>query len=260
MRRSLLYASGSHLKAMVLAAGVGARLDPLTAQLPKPLVPIVNKPVMEHIFCLLRNHGFNQIAINLHHLPELIQNHFGDGSAFDIKLNYLLEKNLSGDAGGVRGCRHYLEGDTFLVIMGDLLTNADLSYLLAEHKKKGALATIALKKVENVSQLGVVLQDESGWITEFQEKPAPHEARSDLASTGIYILEPAIFNFIPKDGICGFGKQLFPQLVKQGQSILGVQIEDYWSDVGTLDQYRQANFDVLNGKISFVYGKAIMLR
>ncbi len=245
----MLYASKSYLKAMVLAAGVGTRLDPLTAQLPKPLVPIANKPVMEYILRLLADHGFTQIAVNLHHLPELIENHFGDGSAFDVKLNYLLEIYLSGDAGGVRACREFLQEDTFLVIMGDLLTNVDLSYLLAQHKKKGALATIALKPVEDVSQFGVAVLDENGWIKEFQEKPARHEVRSNLVSTGIYIFEPDVFHFIPKGGPYGFGKQLFPELVKQQKPVLGVPIEDYWSDVGTFDQYRQANFDALSGKI-----------
>ena len=160
-----------------------------------------------------------------------------------------MEEKLSGDAGGVRACSNILQDDTFLVIMGDLLTNADLSYLIAQHKAKGALATIGLKAVQDVSQLGVAIVDENGWIKEFQEKPAPGEERSNLASTGIYILEPAIFDFIPKSGGYGFGKQLFPSLVSKNLPILGVEIDCYWSDVGTLEQYRQANFDALAGKI-----------
>ncbi len=136
--------------------------------------------------------------------------------------------------------------------MGDLLTHADLSRLYAEHKSKGALATIALKQVDDVTHFGVAVLDKNGWIKEFQEKPKQEEARSNLASAGIYILEPEIFDFISKAGTYGFGKQLFPQLVHMQKPILGIEINDYWSDVGTFDQYRQANFDALSGKIELM--------
>jgi NDP-sugar pyrophosphorylase family protein len=235
---------------MVLAAGVGTRLDPLTTQIPKPLVPVANKPVMEYIINLLLQHGFTQVSVNLHHLPDSIKNYFGDGSAFGLKINYLFENTLSGDAGGVRGCMEHLCDGTFVVIMGDLLTDAKLGSLVEQHKKMKALATIALKPVTDVSQFGVAVLDSEGWITEFQEKPHPDEARSNLASTGIYIFEPAIFDFIPKTGVYAFGKQLFPQLLKEKQRVLGLSIESYWSDVGTLAQYRQSNFDILNGKFT----------
>jgi len=238
------------LKAMVLAAGVGTRLDPLTTQIPKPLVPVANRPVMEYIVNLLVQHGFTQISVNLHHLPDSIENYFGDGSRLGVKINYLFEKNLSGDAGGVRGCMEHLSDSTFVVIMGDLLTDANISYLVEQHRKMKALATIALKPVKDVSQFGVAVLDDQGWIKEFQEKPHPNEARSNLASTGIYIFEPAIFDFIPRTGVYGFGKQLFPQLIKEKQPVLGLSIESYWSDVGTFTQYRQSNFDVLNGKFA----------
>jgi mannose-1-phosphate guanylyltransferase len=237
------------MKAMILAAGAGTRLDPLTLQLPKPLVPIVNRPVMEHTIRLLKKHDFKQIWANLYHLPELISSYFEEGKDQSIEFNYLVESELSGDAGGVRACRNLVGDGTLLVIMGDLITNADLSFIIDQHKNKGALASIALKTVDDVSQFGVAVIDKNGWIKEFQEKPDAKEAKSNLASTGIYILEPAVFDFIPASGKYGFGKQLFPDLVNKGLPVLGIEINSYWSDVGTFDQYRQTNFDALDKKI-----------
>jgi len=237
------------MKAMVLAAGVGSRLDPLTTQLPKPLVPVGNVPVMEHIINLLSEHGVTDIIANLHYLPEKLIEYFGDGSSFGTKLTWHHEKELSGDAGGVRACRTFLQDGTFLVLMGDLLTDTSISDIVKAHKAKKALATVAIKRVDDVSQFGVVLTNEEGFITGFQEKPDPHEALSDLASTGIYVLEPEVFDYIPNEGTFGFGKQLFPLLVKQGLPVLGYEITDYWSDVGTIKQYRLSNFDALEGKV-----------
>jgi len=238
------------MKAMVLAAGVGSRLDPLTAGVPKPLVPVVNRPIMEIILELLKRHGISEIVSNLHHLPEQLVSHFGDGSRFGLKLGFHHEEELSGDAGGVRACRAFLEDGTFLVLMGDLLTDADLTAIVAEHKKKGALATIGLKAVDDVSQFGVALTNEDGFITGFQEKPDPPDALSNLASTGIYVFEPEVFRHIPADGVYGFGRQLFPSLLAKGAPLLGVEIKSYWSDVGTIHQYRLSNFDALEGRIN----------
>src|SRR5271156_5939253 len=178
---------------MVLAAGVGSRLEPLTVQTPKPLVPIANIPVMEHLLKLLKRHDFAEICANVHYLPDQITSYFQDGSSIGIKMHFLEEKELSGDAGGVRACHDFLGGTTFVVLMGDLLTDADLTKIVAEHKQKNALATIGLKRVSDVSHFGIAVRDQSGMITAFQEKPQPHEAKSDLASTGIYVLEPEVF-------------------------------------------------------------------
>lgn len=238
------------MKAMVLAAGVGSRLDPLTSQLPKPLVPVANKPVMEHLLRLLKKHGFEDVVSNLHYLPDKIRNYFGDGSQLGLNVDFRFEETLSGDAGGVRACRDFFGDQTFIILMGDLLTDADLKRIYNEHKRKGALATIGIKKVDDVSQFGVVVYDEDGFIKGFQEKPAPAEALSQFASTGIYILEPAIFDYMPKTGSFGFGRQLFPQLVAQGLPVLSVDLQSYWSDVGTINQYRQSNFDALEGALS----------
>lgn len=234
------------MKAMLLAAGVGSRLDPLTSQIPKPLVPIANIPVMQHILALLVRHGVNEVSANLHYLPEKLIEHFNKTSELGVRLHFKHEEKLTGDAGGVRACRDFFDQGTFLVVMGDLLTDADLTAVVKEHKRKKALATIALKRVDDVSHFGVALMNQEGFITGFQEKPAPDQALSNLVSTGIYVFEPAIFEHIPKEGEYGFGRQLFPKLVKLGFPILGVEITSYWSDVGTINQYRQSNFDALD--------------
>ncbi|HEY9774163.1 MAG TPA: NDP-sugar synthase [Planktothrix sp.] len=242
----------NEMKAMILAAGVGSRLDPLTSQVPKPLVPVVNTPVMEHIINLLRSHGFTEICANLHYLPEKIVEYFGDGSRFGVKLTLRHEQKLSGDAGGVRSCRDFLSSGTFLVTMGDLLTDADLSAIVAKHKEKKALASIAVKQVplSEVHRFGVVVTNGDGFITGFQEKPSAEEALSTMISTGIYVLEPEVFDHMPAAGDFGFGRQLFPQLVAKGLPVLGVEIENYWSDVGTIQQYRESNFDALAGHVA----------
>jgi mannose-1-phosphate guanylyltransferase len=238
------------MRAMVLAAGVGSRLEPLTNQVPKPMVPVGNRPVLEHIFDLLQRHGITEVYSNLWYLPEQIRDYFGDGSKFGIKLQYLHERELSGDAGGVRACKDFLGKSTSIILMGDLLTDANLTDVICEHKEKKALATIALKQVDDVQHFGIAVTDERGFITGFQEKPQPHEALSNHASTGIYVLEPEVFNHIPESGAYGFGRQLFPSLVAAGLPILGAPIDQYyWSDVGTINQYRLSNFDALEGRV-----------
>jgi NDP-sugar pyrophosphorylase family protein len=237
------------LKAMVLAAGVGSRLDPLTRQVVKPLVPFVNRPVMEHILALLKRHNISEVISNLHHLPDQIPAYFGNGESTGMNILFRKEEKLSGDAGGVRFCRDFLGDGTFLVIMGDLITDADLSYVVEQHRAKGAIATIALQRVADVRHFGVAVLDNDCFIKGFQEKPKPEEAISDLASTGIYVLEPEVFEYIPKTGEFGFGRQLFPSLVQKGLPVLGVQVFGYWSDIGTIENYRASSFDALNGLI-----------
>lgn len=238
-------------KAMVLAAGVGSRLDPLTSQVPKPLVPVANTPVMEHILKLLQRHGFTDVCANLHYLSDKIVEYFGDGSKLGVNLTFKNEPKLTGDAGGVRSCRDFLQTGTFMVIMGDLLTDADLSYIVDMHKSKKALASIAIKAVprEELNRFGVVVTDKNGFITGFQEKPQPEEALSNMISTGIYVFEPEVFNYFPAEGEFGFGRQLFPQLVAQGLPVQGIEIKTYWSDVGSIQQYRESNFDALEGLV-----------
>lgn len=234
---------------MLLAAGVGSRLEPLTTQVPKPLVPIANVPVMEHMLRLLKAHGIDEVYANLHYLPHKITEYFGSGDKVGMKLIFRHEEQLSGDAGGVRSMKEHLLDGTFIVVMGDLLTDADLTTIIKEHKDKKALASIALKRVDDVTRFGIVVQNEDGFITGFQEKPAVEDALSNLASTGIYILEPEVFAHIPETGEFGFGRQLFPQLVAKGLPVLGIEMAKgtYWSDVGAIPQYLEANFYAVEG-------------
>ena len=235
------------MKAMIMAAGVGARLRPLTATMPKPMVPILGKPVMEYGVELLRQHGVRQIIANLHYLPDVIKSYFADGQAFGVEMHYSYEEELLGTAGGVKHNQAFLETGTFVILSGDGLTDIDLSAMYAYHKRKGALATIALKCVEDVSKYGVVIQDSEGRITAFQEKPKAEAALSNLANTGIYIFEPEIFEFIPAHTFYDFGKELFPRLVEEGLPFYGWETDGYWSDIGSFESYKEAQFHMLNG-------------
>ncbi len=245
--------SNKTVRAMILAAGAGSRLDPLTKQLPKPLVPIANTAVMEHVLELLARHGINDVAANLYHLADKIPAHFKSESdlnksvAADMNIQYVQELELSGDAGGLRACKDFFTGGTFVVLMGDIVTDVDLSFLIEQHRRKGALATIGLKEVENVEQFGIVETDEDGFIKCFKEKPEANETTSKLASIGIYVFEPEIFNYIDEDGLFMFGKQLFPRLLESDLPMLGVRLPGYWSDIGTIDSYKQTTFDCLDG-------------
>lgn len=202
-------------KAMVLAAGLGTRLKPLTDLISKPMAPIVNKPVMEHIIELLKMHGYTDIVCNLHYYPEAIKDYFGDGSRWGINISYSYEEFLMGTAGGVKNVEGFLEGNAFLIISGDALTDIDLEMVMQFHKEKGGIATLVLTEVEDPSQYGVVLIDEKNTITGFQEKPLPGEEKSNLANSGIYVFESDIFNYIPAKSFYDFGKNVFPDLLKK---------------------------------------------
>ncbi len=236
------------MKAMIMAAGVGSRLEPLTCNIPKPMVPIANRPAMEHIINLLAKNNIKQIGANLWYLPEKIQAYFKDGSEFGVELTYSLEKELMGTAGGVKKMEDFLD-DTFVIISGDALTDIDLWDLIDYHKDNGSMATIALKEVYNPRQFGVVITGDDGRIRAFQEKPEPAEALSRLANTGIYVFEPEIFDLIPAETIYDFGKQLFPTLVEKQAPFFGYQMDGYWCDIGSLNQYCLANYDVLRGQV-----------
>ncbi|MCL5772061.1 MAG: NDP-sugar synthase [Actinobacteria bacterium] len=236
-------------KVMVLAAGLGTRLRPLTDLISKPMAPIVNKPVMEHIIELLKEHGFNEIVCNLHWYPEAIKNYFTDGSKWDIKITYSYEPELLGTAGGVKKVEAFFEGQTFLILSGDALTDINLTEMMEFHKKKGGICTIALTEVDDPSQYGVVIIDNDNKITGFQEKPLMGEAKSHLANSGIYIFEPEIFKYIPYGSFYDFGRDLFPKLLELSIPYFGYKHDRYWNDVGSLEQYQQGNFDALEGKV-----------
>lgn len=236
------------MKGMILAAGVGSRLEPLTCNIPKPMVPVANRPALEHIIRLFAKNGITEIAANLWYLPHKIREYFGDGASWGVDLAYSPEEDLLGTAGGVRRLSAFFD-ETFVVISGDALTDIDLGQLIRTHRERQALATIALKPVPNPSQFGVVITDEDGHIKAFQEKPSPGEALSNLANTGIYVFEPAIFDLIPPDRVFDFGKHLFPCLVERGLPFFGHTINEYWCDIGSLTQYRMAQYDVLRGRV-----------
>lgn len=249
----------SSKKAMVLAAGLGTRLRPLTDLISKPMAPIVNRPVMEHIIKLLAKHGFTDIVCNLHYFPDEIKNHFRDGSKWGVNIVYSFEEELLGTAGGVKKVEDFFQGQTFLVISGDALTDINLSRAYDFHKEKKGVTTLVLAEVEDTSQFGVVLLDDEKRIRGFQEKPLSGEAKSNLANSGIYFFEPDIFKYMPPRGqFYDFGKNLFPDLLEKDIPYYGYKHNRYWNDVGSLDEYQMGNFDALEGKVKVdIPGKMI---
>lgn len=224
---------------MIMAAGLGTRLLPLTDPLPKPMMPVLNTPVMEYSIRLLQMHGVSDIVANTHYNPAYIMDHFGNGSDFGVNLTYSFEEQLLGTAGGVRNNRHFLN-ETFFVLSGDALTDINLTAMYEFHKKSNSLVTIALKAVRDVSGYGVVVTRKSGRITGFQEKPNKKDALSNVVNTGIYIIEPEIFELIP-EGFYDFGRQLFPRLLELGIPFYGYITKDYWCDIGTIPVYKKAH-------------------
>ena len=237
------------MKTVALAAGKGTRLYPLTGETPKPMAPVADTPIIEHIFFLLATHGVREVRINVHYLADALLEAYGEESQRDgmsVRLNR--EEELLGTAGGAkRLARDY--DDTFVVISGDALTDVDVGELVAFHREKGALATIALRRVHDTTGFGVVETDEDCRILGFQEKPNPEEAISTLANTGIYVLEPRALEYIPEDTFFDFAKDVFPKFLENGERFVGYQGDFYWSDIGTLEAYRQAQYDVLSGKV-----------
>lgn len=241
------------MRAMILAAGVGSRLDPLTRTVPKPMVPIVNRPVLEHLVELLVRHGCSRVVMNTHYLADQIEGHFGNGERFGVEVVFSREEHLLGTAGGVkRVAEHFPE--TFVVIGGDDLTDVNLSDMFDFHRSHGAMATIGLSVVDDPSQFGVVLLEENGRVRRFVEKPGRGEVFSNKVNAQVYIFEPEVLRFIPEGVPYDFGKQLFPMLLREGCPIYGYEIRSYWCDIGSLSQYRRANLDALNGVISLNCG------
>ncbi|MBU0573921.1 MAG: NDP-sugar synthase [Candidatus Margulisbacteria bacterium] len=251
------------IKALIMAAGYGTRLEPLTLAVPKPMVPIVNKPTMLHNLELLKKHGIRDIIANIHYHPEQIQNYFGDGEKFGVSLHYSYEEKLLGTAGGVRRMARLVDNidSTFIVLSSDALTDINLPRMIAFHKKNKALATIALYPVKDTSQFGVVLMDKKKKIIGFQEKPKKGEAKSNLVNAGIYILEPEVLDLIPQDKFFDFGHQVFPELVASQSAFYGFEMKGFWSDVGSLEQYIYANYEALRGRVNVqVPGKKLKAR
>lgn len=236
------------MKAVVMAGGEGSRLRPLTVGRPKPMVPIVNKPVLGHILDLLKHHGVEEVVITLQYLPTAIQDYFGDGSTMGMNLRYVVEETPLGTAGGVKNAARHLD-DTFLVVSGDALTDFDLEALIGFHRHSGSMATLALYSVKDPQQYGVVITDENGQIRRFLEKPDWGNVISDTVNTGIYVLEPEIFDYIPDDTPFDFSTQLFPLLLEERKALYGYVAEGYWCDIGDTNEYLRANADMVSGLV-----------
>ncbi len=236
---------------MVMAAGAGTRLRPLTEGLPKPLVPIANRPVLEYTIKNLKRHGITEIILNLHNHPDLIRKHFKDGSDWGVHIQYSHEPKLLGTAGGVAKAGWFLKEGTFLVMSGDGLTDIDLTELLAFHRAKKSSATMALSQVDAQFDYGVTLTNAKGRIQKFVEKPSWGEIFSNQVNTGIYVFEPKILSWIQSGRLKDFGHDVWPKLLSRREPIFARLTDRYWCDVGNLSEYRRAQRDFLNGKIGF---------
>jgi mannose-1-phosphate guanylyltransferase/phosphomannomutase len=236
------------MKAVLMAGGQGTRLRPLTANQPKPMLPIVGHPMMEHILRLLREHDFNEVVATVQFLGTVIRNYFGDGSDLGLSLAYATEDEPLGTAGSVKNAERVLD-DTFLVISGDTVTDIDLSKVVAFHRDRGAAVTVTLKHVEDPLEFGIVIAAEDGRIERFLEKPGWGEVFSDTINTGIYVIEPEVLAHIPAEQEFDFSRDLFPLLLEKGLPMYGFAADGYWTDVGNLDAYLTVHRDILDRKV-----------
>ena len=232
-----------------MAGGFGTRLRPITCNIPKPMVPLANVPMMEHIVNLLKQYGFNRICSILYFQPEVITKYFGEGSDFDIQMEYQMATADYGTAGSVKNTEEKLKDEAFIIISGDVLTDFDLAEAIKYHREKKAMATMVLTRVANPLEYGVVITADDGKIIRFLEKPSWGEVFSDTINTGIYILEPEIFKYIPAKTEFDFSKNLFPLMLKEGLPLYGYIAEGYWKDIGNLEEYILAHKNVLNGEV-----------
>jgi mannose-1-phosphate guanylyltransferase len=250
------------MKAMILAAGKGTRVRPITHTIPKPMIPILQKPVMEFLLELLREHGFTEVMVNVSHLAEEIENYFRDGQRFGVEIAYSFEGRIEdgeligdalGSAGGLKKIQNFQRffDDTFVVLCGDALIDLNLSEAVRRHREKGALASLITKRVprELVSSYGVVVTDEDGRVRSFQEKPDVADAASDMINTGIYIFEPEVLDYVPSGEPFDIGSDLFPKLVESGAPFYALPMEFEWVDIGKVPDYWQAIRSVLQGHV-----------
>ncbi|WGV23396.1 mannose-1-phosphate guanyltransferase [Halotia branconii] len=238
------------MRAVLMAGGSGTRLRPLTCDLPKPMVPILNRPIAEHIINLLKRHQITEVIATLHYLPDVLRDYFQDGDDFGVQMTYAVEEDQPlGTAGCVKNIAELLD-ETFLVISGDSITDFDLSAAIAFHKRKGSKATLILTRVPNPIEFGVVITDDQANIRRFLEKPSTSEIFSDTVNTGTYILEPEVLEYLPDNTESDFSKDLFPLLLEKGEPMYGYIAQGYWCDVGHLDAYREAQYDALERKVN----------
>ncbi len=238
------------MKAVIMAGGQGTRLRPLTNAQPKPMIPVVNVPCMEHIVNLLKRYGFENIVATLEYMPEVIREHFGDGSRWGVEMEYSVEEEPLGTAGSVK----YVEGklgERFVVVSGDALTDVDLGEVVRFHEERGSEVTLVLKKVDDPSEFGIVVVGDDGRVERFLEKPDEDEVFSYTANTGIYVVEPGVLDEIPAGQEYDWSKELFPKLLDEGRSVYGYVMQDpsYWEDIGNIEQYMDAQRAVLDGEV-----------
>jgi len=241
------------MKAVIMAGGEGTRLRPVTCGIPKPMVPVLNKPVMEYTIELLKKHNITDIAATLAYFPAVITDYFGDGGEFGVSLRYYIEHTPLGTGGSVKNAEDFYD-DTFIIVSGDALTDIDFEKALEFHKYRRSKATLILKKVPVPLEYGVVIIDEEARITSFMEKPSWGEVFSDTINTGIYILEPEVLDYYSKGDNFDFSKDLFPKLLRDNIPMYGYVTDDYWNDIGDLRVYKEVNFDILSGKVKTTIG------
>lgn len=234
------------MKAVVMAGGEGTRLRPMTANQPKPLLPIVNRPIMEHVLRLLKRHGFTETVVTVQFLAALVRNHFGDGGELGMNIWYATEPKPLGTAGSVKNAEEALRDGSFLVISGDALTDIDLSDMVRYHYENGALVTIGLKRVHNPLEFGIIIVDERGRVQRFLEKPTWGQVFSDTVNTGIYVMEPEVLDEVAAQEQVDWSADVFPRLLAAGAALYGYVADGYWEDVGTHESYQQAQADVLS--------------
>ncbi|TYO99069.1 mannose-1-phosphate guanylyltransferase/phosphomannomutase [Geothermobacter ehrlichii] len=236
------------MKAVIMAGGFGTRIQPLTINLPKPMIPLANRPIMLHIVDLLKRHGITELVMLLYHQPEIIKNFFRDGSEFGVRIRYVTPLEDFGTAGAVKAAAKFLD-ETFLIISGDLLTDIDLRRAIDFHRQKKAQATIALTSVSDPLQFGVVITDAQGRITKFLEKPGWGEVFSDTINTGIYVIEPGVLDLIPEQSNRDWSKDVFPAMLADDAPLFGCRLEGYWADIGNTDAYLEACRDIARGRV-----------
>ncbi len=237
------------MKAVVMAGGEGARLRPMTANQPKPLLPVANRPIMEHVLRLLRRHGFTETVVTVHFLASMVRNYFGDGDDFGMSLQYATEEAPLGTAGSVKNAEEALRDEPFLVISGDALTDIDLSRLVSFHKDNSALVTVGLTRVPDPLEFGIVIADDDGRIQRFLEKPTWGQVFSDTVNTGIYVIEPEVLSELKMGEPADWSGDIFPRLIERGAPVYGCVSDGYWEDIGTLESYLKAQADVLSGRV-----------
>lgn len=236
------------MKAVIMAGGQGSRLRPLTEGVPKPMVPVLGRPMMEYIVEAVRDAGITDILVTLHYRPNHVKDYFGDGSAWGVNLEYAVEEHPLGTAGSVKNGAHFLD-EPFLIISGDALMDYDLRALTQYHLDSEALVTFCLARVNDPSEFGIVVADGEGRVQRFQEKPAPGEVFSDSVNTGIYVMDPRILEDIPEDTEYDFSHDLFPALLERGEPLRAYVARGYWSDIGNVDQLNRATWDLLEGLV-----------